>query len=168
MQTITSAKTSINSARPAAGFKKLLNRKVWKPGMINFDLGGGRFDNATELLAEHGVKNYIFDPYNRTPAENEEALAVAGYKSADTVTCFNVLNVINSEQSLRQVIWQAKQALKPGGQAFFTVYQGDATGVGRETKAGYQRNQKTAEYLDIIHEYFATVYLVGGVITAFN
>ena len=65
-QKISSAKTSIKQI-PAL-FK---NSKV-EFGKTNVDIGGGRFDLATQYLAERGTKNYIFDPFNRSDAENTE------------------------------------------------------------------------------------------------
>ena len=67
-QTITSASTSINSAKVPAVFKKV---RSWAPGQINVDLGGGRYDTATEyLLREYGAHNLVLDPYNRTEEHN--------------------------------------------------------------------------------------------------
>ena len=59
-QKITSAKTSIPQI-PA-----LFKHKDVTFGKTNIDIGGGKFDLATNFLAEQGTKNYVFDPNNRS------------------------------------------------------------------------------------------------------
>lgn len=56
-QGISSADTSISQI-PA-----LFTNKNVQFGKTNIDIGGGRFDLATNYLAQRGTKNMIFDPY---------------------------------------------------------------------------------------------------------
>ena len=107
----------------------------WQPGTTNVDIGGGRFDTATEYLREQGVENLVFDPFNRNAEHNKEMAERVRDSKVDTATCHNVLNVIDSELSRANVILQAAKAIKPDGTAYFTVYEGDKSGVGRQTKS---------------------------------
>ena len=80
-QEISSAKTSLKQI-PA-----LFKDKSVVFGKTNVDVGGGRFDLATNFLAERGTKNMVFDPYNRGAAENKATLSfLQSGKRADTAT----------------------------------------------------------------------------------
>ena len=70
-QKISSANTSINSAK----LPVIFNKVRFNPGELNLDFGGGKFDNATEHLAQQGVESLVYDPYNRTAKHNAEVLA---------------------------------------------------------------------------------------------
>ena len=162
-QKITSAKTSIKQI-PA-----LFKDKNVVFGKTNIDIGGGRFDLATNYLAEKGTKNYVFDPYNRSEAENTATLAfLQSGKRADTATCANVLNVIAEEGARANVILETAKAIKADGTAYFMVYEGDSSGVGRETSSGWQNNRKTADYVGEISKYFESVERKGKLIIARN
>ncbi len=67
-QQISSAKTSIRQI-PAL----FINKNV-EFGETNIDIGGGRFDLATDYLRENGTTNYVFDPYNRSEEVNAATL----------------------------------------------------------------------------------------------
>lgn len=167
-QTVSSAETSINKDKKAAAFGTLDNEGVWKEGVVNLDIGGGRFDNVTTFLEGKGVINYIFDPYNRTPAQNNEVVRNAANSQSDTVTINNVLNVIPEEDSAnqRRVLLQAKNALKKGGTVYISVYEGNRTGVGKYTSKGYQQNKKTADYLPLVKSVFPNAFVKNGIIRA--
>ena len=165
-QEFSSANTSINSSKLPAVFNKV----KFKPGTINLDYGGGKFDNATEFLAQQDVTNLIFDKFNRSEDHNRDVIKkVRQNGGADTATCSNVLNVIK-ERDIRvnEVIKNIRSMLKPGGIAYFTVYEGTGAGDSRETKAGYQLNKKTADYVEEIAEIFGdnNVSRKGSVIVA--
>lgn len=158
-----SAATSLNQIPSAT-------RKIkWQEGTVNVDIGGGRFDKATEFLKEQGVENLVFDPFNRDAEHNQAVAERVRDEKADTVTCNNVLNVIDSESSRANVILQAAKALKEGGTAYFSVYEGDKSGVGRQTKSdSWQNNRPTKDYVKEIERYFDDVSVKNGVITARN
>lgn len=162
-QAISSAKTSLRQV-PA-----LFKDKNVQFGDVNIDIGGGKFDLATEFLAERGTKNLVFDPYNRGEATNRATLDFlrAGNR-ADTATNANVLNVIAEAPARANVILEMAKAIKPDGKAYFMVYEGDGSGVGRETSAGWQNNRKTADYMDEIKRYFDSVERRGKLIIASN
>ena len=162
-QEITSAKTSIKQI-PA-----LFTNSNVKFGKTNIDIGGGRFDLATTYLAERGTKNMIFDPYNRDEAYNTKTLKfLQDGNKADTATCANVLNVIAEKEARANVILEVAKSIKQDGKAYFMVYEGDGSGVGKQTSAGYQNNRKTADYVGEIEEYFDTVTRKGKLIIAEN
>lgn len=163
-QEISSADTSINSSKLPALFKMVKFDK----GSINLDFGGGKFDNVAEYLKnEYGATNLVYDKYNRSSEHNREVLnQVRKNGGADTVTCSNVLNVIKEPEARLAVIKNCKNYLKPGGTAYFTVYEGKGNGNEGSTKAGYQLNRKTADYLDEIKSVFSNVIRKGKLIIA--
>ena len=165
-QGITSADTSINKEKLPASFNKLNKEKVFKEGSTNIDLGGGRFNNANDLLKKKGARNLVYDPFNRTEEYNKEVIAQAANGQSDTATLFNVLNVIEDVPNQIKVLEQANNALKPGGEAFISVYEGSGSGVGKKTSKGYQQNKKTKEYLNLVKEVFPIAEIKNGIIRA--
>lgn len=146
-QQITSAATSINSKRVPRLFGLV---KDWQPGTHNLDYGGGRYDTATAYLADRGVTNHIYDPYNRSKKENRAALNCYDY---DTCTISNVLCVIKGHRDRAQAVTDALLRVKDGGKVYITVYEGDKSRVGRETKKDcWQNNQPLSTYyMEIDH-----------------
>ena len=161
-QKYSSRKTSINRSRTPAVFKKV----NWEPNTVNADLGGGRYDNATEYLLGQGVTNYIYDPFNRPPKCNELALSKIKGGQCDTVTISNVLCVIKEPENRYQLLINAIDCLKLGGVVYITIYAGNGTGVGRSTTGGYQLNKKIREYLPEIKLFFNDTTLKNNMITA--
>lgn len=144
-QRITSANTSINSKRVPALFK----HRAFKPEGFIVDIGGGKWDNAVDyVLTTYGNHMWVYDPYNRTRRHNKiveyHCNELGGF---DTVTCSNVLNVIEDESDQDIVIRNCYNMLKPGGTAYFYIYEGDKSRNGRETRAGYQCNRPAADYM---------------------
>ena len=162
-QRYTSAATSINSAKLPAIFRLV----KFNPNTVNLDYGGGRFDSATEALAQQNVTNLIYDPFNRTAMHNQMVLdTIRDNGGADTATCSNVLNVIAEENARQAVVRNIYKLLKNGGVAYFTVYEGDGLGSGRETPKGYQLNRTTDGYLEEIAGIFANPIRKGKLIIA--
>lgn len=160
-QKFSSGNTSLRQI--AAGFKKI----DFKPGTKNFDLGGGKFDEGTKYLETKGVKNFVFDPVNRDSKTNKEAFEIVKNGGFDTTTCNNVLNVISEANVRDNIILQAAKSLRPNGTAYFTVYEGDGSGKGRQSqKDSWQEHRKTADYLGEIKKHFGEVSLKNKVITA--
>ena len=159
----TSAATSINSTK----LPVLYGKVQFESGTVNLDIGGGKFDNVTEYLATKGVKNYIYDPYNRSEAHNAAVAAATQEGQSDTVTISNVLNVIDSIDGRRQVLENAVDAVKPNGTVYITVYEGDGSGIARSTgKDQFQLNRKTNDYVVEVQEYFDDVVVKNKVIIA--
>lgn len=164
-QEFTSENTSINSNKLPAIFKMV----SFEPGTTNIDYGGGRFDNVAEYLTQYDVINLVYDPYNRTSEHNKEVLRTlrrAG--GADTATCSNVLNVIKEPEVRKNVLENISKIVKPGGKVYITVYEGSGKGDEGPTKAGYQLNRKTADYLEEIQQVFPDAKRRGKLIVATN
>lgn len=164
-QEITSARTSINERKLPAVFNKV---KEWVSGTINADIGGGRFDNATNWLQERGVTNLIIDWFNRDRAFNEANIERVRGGQADTATVSNVLNIIQEQGARDLVIRQAADALKEDGTAYFYIYEGDQSGTGKQTTSGWQENRRTQDYIEDISNYFGDVTRQGKMIVAKN
>lgn len=145
-QKYTSADTSINSTKLPAIYKKI----DITAGEI-LDYGCGKFFDSYNLPANvHG-----YDKYNR-PQENELN------RKYDTVLCSNVLNVI-AEKEVRQEVLRTLKSL--GKTVCITVYEGNRSGIGAETKADcYQLNRPLKGYLQEVSEVFENVTIKNGMI----
>lgn len=164
-QEFTSAGTSLNQV-PAL-HKKLVNVYGLEPGTVNFDNGAGKFDKATDFFAENGVANVRYDPYNLPEEVNAAADDYLGL--CDTSTCANVLNVIKEPEVQKDVLRHSKEMLKPGGVLYVSVYEGDRSGVGRQSKNDcWQNNMPLKDYLPVVLEVFDHAEARGGVITAWD
>jgi hypothetical protein len=158
-QEYTSAKTSINQIpKPVS---RLLDANELKDKSVNLDIGGGKYDNITELLAKWGIKNYVYDPYNRSEEHNEYVIEKTKNGQVDTVTIFNVLNVIKEKEEQIRVLKKARNALKPGGKVFvYSNYyvKGKKPGAikGRDS---YQQYYKLKDLVPIVREVFPDAYL---------
>jgi hypothetical protein len=166
----------IDSAATSRPQVTALHRKIANLlGPVNLDLGGGKYDISTEFLAQHGVKNLVLDPYNRSEAHNADVLRyLEDNGGADSVTVCNVLNVINDAQTRADVIQMAKTWAK--GPVYFSTYEGSGpetgSGIGSKTRDGWQENRKTRTYIPEIAPYFNTVKMLPGsgskIIVAFD
>ena len=161
MQKYTSAKTSLNQV---AGIFALLRKKnVWKAGLINLDIGGGKYDLGTNYLKNFKVENLVYDPFNRTEKHNEKILLQLKDKKADTSTISNVLNVIKEEEERLKILNLAK---KYSLITYITVYEGKKNGIGLETIKGYQLNRKLDKYLIEVEKIFQNAEKRYGYIKA--
>lgn len=159
VQQYTSADTSLNQ------IPSIFKRVQWHQGTTNIDIGGGRFNTATDYMKEQGVNNIVFDSFNRDTEHNRNAFDKIKAKG-DTVTVANVLNVIKEGEIRDNVILQAAKALKPDGTAYFGIYEGSGTGEGKATSKGWQNNRKTADYVAEIAKHFNDVSRKGNMIIA--
>lgn len=178
MQTITSAGTSLNQI-PALHKSSILDMyvgaaKAEQANGGNFafivDYGAGRY-NAGEsfLMNRHNIPVFSYDPYNRPAQENKFTTEVmeAGY--CPIVICANVLNVINDDDAIRETLSNIRRAIRNvNGVALFTVYEGNKSGIDTITKAGYQRNARTSEYIPILRESFHSIEKRGKILIARN
>lgn len=130
---------------------------MWKSQDVNADIGGGRWNMASEALARVGVLNLVYDPFNRPSDHNEVILPLLS--RVTTATISNVLCVIAEPEARLEVIKLA--ALAPV--AYFTVYEGNRSGVAGPTRDGWQENRKLASYLDEIRVVMgAELQTLGG------
>ena len=162
-QRITSAATSVNIVPAVFKTKAFFTGKTDR----NLDIGGGRFDTASEWLRDNlGVMNFVYDPFNRDDDHNEAVLAAFKQHPADTVTVANVLCVIAEADVRKDVIQLAYDHLRDGGKAFFSIYEGDKSGIGGVTTKGWQNNRLSRDYLSEIEAVFSDVASKGRVIIA--
>lgn len=165
VQKITSAATSINK------LPRMFNKMslVFIRGSINVDIGGGRFETATDFLHARGVHNFVWDPYNRDKDHNDKVWTrIIGPGNADSATLSNVLNVIQHKRDRIKTLKVAATAIR-NGDAFclITVYEGDRSGKGRKTTKGFQLNRPVKRYVYEVEEVFHQVDVAcGGIILA--
>ena len=153
-QQYTSAKTSINQIPKPV--KRLLNANELKDRSVNLDIGGGKYDTMSDYLARWGLKNYVYDPYNRSKEHNRMVIEKTKNGHADSVTIFNVLNVIKEKENQIRVLKQAKNALKKGGKVFIysNYYVKDKKPGAVPGRDSYQQYYKLKDTLPIIQEVF--------------
>lgn len=142
-QKYTSRRTSINSSKAPViyGLKKAVDVMT---GKRVIDIGGGRFDTAVEAAKQCGALVSIYDPYNRSEEHNASVLKGI----YDVAVISNVLNVIDSASARADVL---KLAAQKASQILITVYEGNKSGVGKQTSSdSWQENRCTADYVDEI------------------
>ena len=162
-QNISSAETSINKDKMPTLFSKY----DFGAGETVFDIGGGKFDNVTDHLRKSDVIHRVYDPFNRPAEHNDEVLNLTDYEGgADVVTAANVLNVVAEPEIRNRIIRQAADIIKPHGRAIFGIYEGDGSGLGKETIKGYQNNMKTADYVAEVQAIFPNAVKKGNFIEA--
>lgn len=164
-QQYSSARTSLKQV--PAGFKIVDKYFGWKPFTNNLDIGGGKYDLMTQKLAEKSVANLIYDPYNRSNAYNENVLITLLDILVDTVTIFNVLNVIQEREIQMKVIHMAYDTLKTGGYVFVrSTYMNPAKASGVTKSGTFQHYLKQSDYLEMVKEVFPNAKLKYGLIYA--
>ena len=164
-QEYDSAATSINSNKLPAIYK-MVN---FEPGKVYLDFGGGKFDNGVYFVKDKGATLLVYDPYNRSDEHNKKVLAeLKENGGADAGLNSNVLNVIKEPEARLAVLRNLKRMVKPGGDIYITVYEGTGKGNEGPTKAGYQLNRKTADYLEEIQQVFPNAARKGKLIKATN
>ena len=153
-QKCTSTATSVNSNKLPAIFKKI----KFSPGDLVQDWGSGKYiDHIREYVESKGCQYHPYDPYNLPGSE---------IWPCDVVVCSNVLNVIDSDDVLVETIHDITYV---GKMTYISVYEGDGSGVGKETKKDcYQRNQKLSWYFDKIVSLGYHPTMKNGVITIDN
>lgn len=125
--------------------------KPFLRGANILDYGAGLSHNkAHDYVMENGAKGYFwYDPNWNSDRGNAYALMGAPF---DVILCANVVNVIDDVSAIKDAIGVILSLLKRDGigVAYFTVYEGDKSGVGKPTRDGYQRNEITPCAFDLI------------------
>ena len=164
-QEYDSAATSINSNKLPAIYK-MVN---FEPGKVYLDFGGGQFDNGVYFVKDKGATLLVYDPYNRSDEHNKQVLAeLKENGGADAGLNSNVLNVIKEPEARLAVLRNLKRMVKPGGDIYITVYEGTGKGNEGPTKAGYQLNRKTVDYMEEVQQVFPNATRKGKLIKATN
>ena len=145
-QTYTSASTSVNSKRLPAIYKKIdWNKLKVKYGdLVVLDIGAGKYtQHIKEYIESKGGEYIPYDPYNLSPADN--LYAGANFQRATVVICSNVFNVIKEMDVIYDI---HDMIIKYKVPYFISIYEGDKSWIGRETKKGcWQRNETIDAYL---------------------
>ena len=147
-----SAYTSLNQI--PAGFKK------FEIGRRNLDVGGGKFNTATKYLKKHGTINLVLDPYNRSKLHNERILEMLPFQFINTITCLNVLNVIQDKGERKETLQVIRDVVDEHLDytddchpvVIFQFFEG--TKSGKASKTTSQTNMKTVDYIPEIQEMF--------------
>lgn len=165
-QEYTSVKSSLKQL--PAGFNIIDKYFTWYQGTVNLDIGGGKYNLMTEKLLERGVTNLVYDPYNRSQEHNGNVIhTILRIKGVETVTIFNVLNVIKEREIQLEVIKLAYDALKLGGVVFVRSTYKNPAKVSGVTKSGtFQHYLTQQDYLEIVMEKFPNAKLKHGIIFA--
>lgn len=159
MQTYTSSKTSVNRTH----LPKVYGTADLRAPFV-LDYGCGKYtDHIADALHAQGRELFPFDPYNQPEDVNRRTIdrvrvCVRSGVPVDVI-CSNVLNVIDDDGTIRFIVDQIGEIVRrTGGRAFFTVYEGDRSCVGRQTGADqYQRNEPIRSYLRFFFPMTATV-----------
>ena len=162
-QKYTSAKTSIKQV--PAGFRIVDKHFGWQANTVNLDIGGGKYDLMTEELRKKGVTNLVFDPYNRSLEHNIKVVYKISDDDVDTVTIFNVLNVIKEHKIQLRLLRLARNVLKTGGMLYVrSTYKNPAKKSGVTKSGTFQHYKTQKEYLEIVREIFPKAELKFGII----
>lgn len=165
IQKYTSAKTSIKQI--PAGFKIVDKYFGWQPNTINLDIGGGKYDLMTKKLLKKNVINLVYDPYNRSLKHNLKVIYKIFDTEVDTVTIFNVLNVIKEYEIQLNLLKLAFNALKKNGMVFVRSTYKNPNKASGVTKSGtFQHYNTQKEYLEIVKKVFPDAKLEHGIIFA--
>lgn len=135
-------------------------------GEINVDLGGGKYDIATEYLKQRGIINLVIDPYNRSDEFNQKNENIARERGAYSVTVNNVLNVIKEPEERENVIKRAKSFLNEGGKCFFLIHYKKGETARKTKKDSWQNHMPPRDYVPEISKYFTNIRIVGNLIVA--
>lgn len=148
-QTYTSAGTSINRTKLPAVYKKA---HFYSKNIL--DYGCGQYTKHIEEHVKSLNKIYLpYDPYNQPVQEqiatDEKLNLLLANECPIDVVCSNVLNVIDDDEEINGIAKTIMDIImRTGGFGFITVYEGDKSGIGRQTgKDQYQRNEPLKNYL---------------------
>ena len=148
-QTFTSSATSINRSRLPAVFSK-----AQFPHRLVMDYGCGKYVDHIREHMESLHKDYLpYDPYNQDDDRNAATATLvcnAMYLHYPVdVVCSNVLNVIDDDDTVRKIARHLVEiTTMSGGIGYVTVYEGDRSGIGRQTGSDqFQRNEPLRSYL---------------------
>jgi hypothetical protein len=162
MQQYTSAATSINKNKVPKLFTVVDKHIGWFRGQINVDIGGGKYDTATQYLWQREVKNYIWDKYNRSWEHNSEIERKVHTGYAHTVTLSNVLNVIKERHVRMGLVLMAWHWVKPGGSIYISVYNSKKEGESK--KDCWQNAMTLKDYLKEVQEVCPQAITKHGII----
>jgi len=130
---------------------RLFRLVEWQPNTNNLDIGGGKYFTTTRYLREKGVRNIVYDPYNKPLAWQNYVEKLMETLEFQTVTLSNVLNCIETVEEREELLKMAmKYATK---NIYIKVYHGNTSRIPGFTKMGtWQNNQPLGFYLPEIEK----------------
>lgn len=161
----TSKHTSINTKKLPAVYNKVDWSKYGAEHYI-FDIGCGCLDTQylikNKLCSHHLHKFYPWDPCHPCICHPDvtENLMWRCDSLPKVIICSNVLNVLDTYSAVFDLVCRLCDAiivrnnngtyrLNP---CYITVYEGDKSGVGHETKKDcWQRNERLEKYLELFN-----------------
>lgn len=174
MQKHSSKNTSVNTAKLPAVYKKIDWRRYnhLENNYSVFDIGCGKLETQKmilKLMCSLGIKHfYPWDPNHECIGNKVKTLqAMLNIDTNKVIICSNVLNVIDNDKDLNSLIARIcdmSVIQEPNGvyrmnPVYVTVYEGDKSGVGRETKKDcWQRNEQLIFYLSKFNDYIKHKY----------
>jgi hypothetical protein len=172
----SSASTSINVSKLPAVYNKIPWHHYTNSADVYhiLDIGCGRIETQGKInsfLFDRGLYSFFpYDPYHECIKSKKLTKVIMNNKDFNKVViCSNVLNVIDNDESLDELIALLCDLIvyttvdPPGiyvmNPCYITVYEGDRTGVGRESKKDcWQRNERLCSYLDKFNNYIKNKY----------
>ena len=163
IQKHTSKNTSVNKEN----LPRIYTHINWEKfrGEKVLDYGCGRYtQHIQKLMALYDIDWYGYDPYWRNEFLNMDAL----HCNPNIVVCSNVFNVLDNYRDVTRIHDYIRYKLCPT--FFYTVFEGNKTGIGKESKKDcWQRNETLENYLysdEVIKCRIATIkgdekYIIG-------
>lgn len=162
-QNITSKNTALNQI--AKTFTEKRYRELFKDAIV-LDYGCGKGMSRNYCLNVLQAKKwYGYDKYNE-PYTNLETISnfirevQKGDKKA-VITVNNVLNVLQDMRDIREIFHFCLRMISHlNCTVIFKIYEGNGTGNGKISKKDcYQRNEKTAVYEALLHEFIGDTFV---------
>lgn len=147
-------------------FKKI----PWVKGQRNYDIGGGKYDVASEWLQNtHGVTNLVQDVFNRSPEHNGKVTADVWRNGVDTITLANVLNVCPEAHERFTILRHAHGAFKQSDRKA-TVYISCYNAAGQPSVSECQTCMSLDQYIPEVKATFpgCDVTMQNGMIIVRN
>ena len=174
MQKRSSKNTSVNTHHLPAIYHKV-NWRHYACAADDyhvFDIGCGQLATqymAYDKLKQFGIqKFYPWDPNHRCIiSKTKTVIEMSKTNTNKVILCANVLNVIDDDSALNSLIaliCDISVIQEPSGiyhmnPVFVSVYEGDRSGVGRQTKQDcWQRNERLCIYLEKFNDYIKKKY----------
>lgn len=157
--------TNFSSKKLPAVFTAIIKSVGYSDkGYRNLDIGGGKYSHATDALIKIGIKNLVYDPFNRSVEHNQKVVNEITKNPVDFVTISNVLNVVKEKENQVKILSQAYFALKPQGCLYITVYEGGIklNTTPRKTLKGWQNYKSLQWYLPVVLEIFPNAKIGTG------
>lgn len=151
-QTYSSANTSVNTMKLPAIYNKLYWQilKYWGGGKLGvFDIGCGKeTSHIIDFLHNKDIKYFGYDPYWGPIYTKDEFNDIfdkfTWYNGQPIILCSNVFNVLHPWKEVEELKEWIKFFQYPW---FATVYEGDKSGVGKQSKSDcWQWNKKITAY----------------------